>query len=116
MPCRRSRLPGPPRRRCRGGCRRPPRRRAPRRGRGRGPARGATSIASGVDVSCGFGPYHGAVELQPLFTEEEIRAAVGRVGREISAAYAGERPLLVGVLKGCFVFLADLVRELTIPF
>src|SRR3990172_6020927 len=57
-----------------------------------------------------------AVELQPRFTEEEIRATVRRLAREISVAYRTERPLLVGVLKGAFVFLADLVRELTIPF
>ena len=53
---------------------------------------------------------------QPRFSEDEIRAAVRRLAREISEAYRGERPLLVGVLKGSFVFLADLVRELTVPF
>jgi hypoxanthine phosphoribosyltransferase len=57
-----------------------------------------------------------AVELEPRFTEDEIRTAVRRLAHEISDAYRGERPLLVGVLKGSFVFLADLVRELTIPF
>jgi hypoxanthine phosphoribosyltransferase len=56
------------------------------------------------------------VELEPRFTEEEIHAAVRRVAREISGEYRDECPLLVGVLKGSFVFLADLVRELTIPF
>ena len=56
------------------------------------------------------------VELEPRFSEQEIRTAVRRVAREISAAHGDSRPLLVGVLKGCFVFLADLVRELTIPF
>jgi hypoxanthine phosphoribosyltransferase len=56
------------------------------------------------------------VHLQPRFTEDEIQAAVRRLAREISEAYRGERPLLVGVLKGSFVFLADLVRELTVPF
>jgi hypoxanthine phosphoribosyltransferase len=55
------------------------------------------------------------VELHPRFTEEEIRAAVRRMAREISADYRDKRPLMVGVLKGSFVFLADLVRELTIP-
>lgn len=54
--------------------------------------------------------------MQPRFSEEEIRATVRRLAREISEAYRDERPLLVGVLKGSFVFLADLVRELTIPF
>lgn len=41
---------------------------------------------------------------------------VCRLAAEISDAYRGQCPLLVGVLKGSFVFLADLVRELTIPF
>ena len=54
-------------------------------------------------------------ELLPRFSEEEVRDAVRRIAAEISRDYAGERPLFVGVLKGCFVFLADLVRELTIP-
>jgi hypoxanthine phosphoribosyltransferase len=55
------------------------------------------------------------VELQPRFTEAEIRAAVRRIAADISNAYRGSCPLLVGVLKGSFVFLADLVRELEIP-
>jgi hypoxanthine phosphoribosyltransferase len=56
------------------------------------------------------------VELEPRFEEAEIRETVRRLGREISDAYRGECPILVGVLKGAFVFLADLVRELTVPF
>lgn len=56
------------------------------------------------------------MELAPRFTEAEIRETVGRLAREISATYGDACPLLVGVLKGSFVFLADLVRELTIPF
>ena len=56
------------------------------------------------------------MKLEPRFTEEDIRAAVRRIAREISAAYGDTHPLLVGVLKGSFVFLADLVRELTVPF
>jgi hypoxanthine phosphoribosyltransferase len=49
------------------------------------------------------------------FSEREINQTVQRLGREISGAYRGHSLLLVGVLKGSFVFLADLVRELTIP-
>jgi len=56
----------------------------------------------------------GAMELRPKFSESEIRASVARLGREISDAYRDERLILIGVLKGAFVFLADLVRELTI--
>jgi hypoxanthine phosphoribosyltransferase len=56
------------------------------------------------------------MKLEPAFTENQIQQAVRRIAREISDAYADRCPLLVGVLKGSFVFLADLVRELTIPF
>jgi hypoxanthine phosphoribosyltransferase len=53
---------------------------------------------------------------EPLFSEAQIREAVQGIARRISSAYRGETPLLIGVLRGSFVFLADLVRELTIPF
>jgi len=56
------------------------------------------------------------MKLEPRFTEDEIQQAVRRIAREVSDAYREVCPLLVGVLKGSFVFLADLVRELTIPF
>jgi len=56
------------------------------------------------------------MEPELKFSEAEIRTTVRRLAREISDAYPGQSPLLVGVLKGSFVFLADLVRELTIPF
>jgi hypoxanthine phosphoribosyltransferase len=56
------------------------------------------------------------MKLEQRFTEEQIREAVRRIAGEISDSYRDTCPLLVGVLKGSFVFLADLVRELTIPF
>jgi hypoxanthine phosphoribosyltransferase len=56
------------------------------------------------------------MKLEPMFTEGQILEAVRRIAREISDAYGDVCPLLVGVLKGSFVFMADLVRELTIPF
>ncbi len=56
------------------------------------------------------------MKLQLRFTEAQVQKAVRRVAQEISAAYGESCPLLVGVLKGSFVFMADLVRELTIPF
>ena len=59
------------------------------------------------------------MDLEPRFSEREIREAVARLARAIEAdapRRASAQPmLLVGVLKGSFVFLADLVRELTIP-
>ena len=56
------------------------------------------------------------MKLELKFTEDQVQQAVRRVAREISNAYGDACPLLVGVLKGSFVFLADLVRALTIPF
>jgi hypoxanthine phosphoribosyltransferase len=55
------------------------------------------------------------MELEPRFSKEEIAAAVQRVAAEISADYAGKTPLMVGILTGSFIFLADLVREMSIP-
>lgn len=59
------------------------------------------------------------MDLEPRVTEEEIRDAVARVARAIeddaSRRHSAQPLLLVGVLKGSFVFLADLVRELRIP-
>jgi hypoxanthine phosphoribosyltransferase len=50
-----------------------------------------------------------------LITAEELQARVAELGAQISADYAGKDPLLVGVLRGVFIFMADLVRAITIP-
>ncbi len=51
-----------------------------------------------------------------LISEAEIRARVDELAAQISADYMDKEPLvLVGVLKGSFIFLADLSRRLTIP-
>lgn len=50
-----------------------------------------------------------------LFSREELKAAVEKVGKQISADYAGKKPLLVGILKGSVVFMADLMREIDLP-
>jgi len=50
-----------------------------------------------------------------LITAEQIQARVAEMGAQISVEYAGKDPLLVGVLRGVFVFMADLVRTITIP-
>ena len=43
-------------------------------------------------------------------SEEQIRERVEALGRQIAKDYEGKEPLFVGVLKGCFIFMADLVR------
>ena len=49
-----------------------------------------------------------------LVSEEQLRERVHEIGAEISRDYAGKEPLFVGVLKGCFIFMADLMRHVTI--
>ena len=50
-----------------------------------------------------------------LIDEETLHARIRGLGREISADYEGRDLLLVGVLKGAVFFMADLMRELTVP-
>ena len=50
-----------------------------------------------------------------LYTNEDIRRRVGELGREITEDYAGRSPVLISLLKGSTVFLADLFREIRLP-
>ncbi|MGN0497936.1 MAG: hypoxanthine phosphoribosyltransferase [Acutalibacteraceae bacterium] len=50
-----------------------------------------------------------------LITEEQIKSEIERVGKQISDSYDGRPFLLVSILKGSFVFLADLCRAITAP-
>jgi hypoxanthine phosphoribosyltransferase len=50
-----------------------------------------------------------------LIGEQELQARIAELGVEISQDYAGRDLLLIGVLKGAVFFLADLMRELTVP-
>lgn len=50
-----------------------------------------------------------------IVSQEEIRQAIEQTGREINASYDGTPILLVSILKGAFIFLADLAREITVP-
>ena len=50
-----------------------------------------------------------------LISADELQARIQALGAEISAAYAGKEPLLLSVLKGSILFMADLMRTLTVP-
>jgi len=52
---------------------------------------------------------------KPVLTAGEIEKRVGELGARISEDYGDQYPLFVGVLKGAFVFLADLVRAISVP-
>lgn len=54
-------------------------------------------------------------QIIPLFIAEQIADRVAELGAEITEDYAGKNPLLVGILKGAWMFLADLTRAMTIP-
>ncbi|MFQ8761993.1 MAG: phosphoribosyltransferase [Intestinimonas sp.] len=50
-----------------------------------------------------------------LFTEEALRTRVQELAGQIDRDYAGREPILISVLRGSFVFMADLVRSITFP-
>ena len=54
-------------------------------------------------------------ELIPVLTKEEIQQKIVDIAGIISKDYAGKELLLIGILKGSFIFLSDLVRHLSIP-
>ena len=53
--------------------------------------------------------------LEPLYTEEQIAVRIKELGEQITRDYAGKELVLVGVLKGSCVFLADLMRVIDLP-
>ena len=54
-------------------------------------------------------------KLTILFTGEEIAATVKKLAAEIRQDYQDKHPILIGVLKGSFMFMADLIRHLDFP-
>ena len=50
-----------------------------------------------------------------LITQDKISQTVAKLATEIRQDYQDKQPLLIGILKGSFVFMADLVRELGLP-
>ena len=52
---------------------------------------------------------------ETLVSAEELQRRVGELSAEVSADYEGRDLVLIGVLKGAVLFLADLMRQLTVP-
>ena len=50
-----------------------------------------------------------------LMTEEQIQERVHAIGQQLSKDYADKFPVFVGVLKGSFMFMADVMRQVTVP-
>jgi len=54
-------------------------------------------------------------KFEVLISERRIEARIKQLGKRISKDYRDKQPILVGVLRGAFVFLSDLLRTITIP-
>lgn len=76
-------------------------------------------VTNGSSVDAGNGTDAGRIidgEVgEILVTEEQIQTRVRELGEQISADYADTQPLLVGVLRGAYVFMADLSRAVDLP-
>lgn len=55
------------------------------------------------------------VKVEVLYSREELQRKVAEMGKQITNDYKGQELLVVGILKGAFIFMADLVREINIP-
>ncbi|HIV11102.1 MAG TPA: hypoxanthine phosphoribosyltransferase [Candidatus Faeciplasma avium] len=53
--------------------------------------------------------------IKAIISKEEIQAAVERMGKRLTEDYAGKNLLVLGVMKGSFIFMADLVRSIRLP-
>jgi len=51
---------------------------------------------------------------EPFIAEEQIQKRIKELAMHINADYAGKTPIFIGVLNGSFIFLADLIREITV--
>ena len=49
-----------------------------------------------------------------LISESEIKKRIEFLGRQINEDYKGKKPIFVGILNGCYVFMADLLREINL--
>jgi hypoxanthine phosphoribosyltransferase len=54
-------------------------------------------------------------DFEVMISEEQLRSRIRELGAEITRDYRGEEIVLVGVLKGCVLFMADLAREIHLP-
>ena len=53
--------------------------------------------------------------LKTLISEEKLQERIAELGAQITKDYQGRDLVVVGVLRGCFLFLADLVRQIKLP-
>ena len=59
---------------------------------------------------------HAGSQLEEIISPDLVQKRVNEIGQEISVKYKGKVPIIIGVLNGAFLFMADLVRNLSIQF
>lgn len=57
----------------------------------------------------------GDLEFEPFISFEQIQKQTVELGAKISQDYADKNPVFIGVLNGCFMFMSDLMKEISIP-
>jgi len=55
------------------------------------------------------------LEFEPLISYDTIEKRIKEIAGEINVAYADKAPVFVGILNGAFMFMADLLKEITVP-
>lgn len=50
-----------------------------------------------------------------LFSEEELKTRVAELGRQITEDYVGRAPVIISILRGSYIFMADLTRQIDLP-
>ena len=53
-------------------------------------------------------------KLKPLFTREHIQTKTTEIAKKITEDYQGKKPVIIGILKGSFIFMADVIRDINI--
>ena len=81
---------------------------------GRSAAAGSPSVVGVLTLAPHVNAYESDIE-QTLITQQDIQAKLAELGERISHDYQGRDLLLVGVLKGAFVMMADLARYIRLP-
>ena len=71
-------------------------------------------MGTGIIVPEGYP--HSGDQLDEIISPDQVQKRVGEIGQEISVKYKGKVPIIIGVLNGAFLFMADLVRSLSIQF
>ena len=71
-------------------------------------------MGAGIIIPAGYP--HAGEQLEEIISPDLLQKRVNEIGQEISVKYKGKVPIIIGVLNGAFLFMADLVRNLSIQF